>query len=189
MLRTNRGIVFKVKYFYKFLIHKRQNGEMKMKRFLQLNSIKTKMLLGFSFIIVLVIALSVYNFVTIKGSNNDTKEMIEEQLQLLIADEKIAYNTSERLAELRGYLLFNDEVHKENFNALTEESERYQEKVLELNGTDEVKQLIDETVEWRELIYQEVFNEYDRGKEEVALRNLQEKVVPVSMDLLSRYEE
>src|SRR5699024_896805 len=67
--------------------------------------------------------------------------------------------------------------------------ERYQEKVLELNGTDEVKQLIDETVEWRELIYQEVFNEYDRGKEEVALRNLQEKVVPVSMDLLSRYEE
>src|SRR5699024_849509 len=36
---------------------------------------------------------------------------------------------------------------------------------------------------------QEVFNEYDRGKEEVALRNLQEKVVPVSMDLLSRYEE
>src|SRR5699024_10853690 len=71
----------------------------------------------------------------------------------------------------------------------TEESEAHQEVISQLNDSEEMKKLHKETKEWRKLIETEVFDEYEKGDKEQALKNMKEKAVPVSITLLSRYEE
>src|SRR5690625_1714843 len=151
--------------------------------------IKSKMLLGFSLVIILVILLGLYNFLNTSDSNARTEEMVEEQLELLKLQEKITYNMSAQLAETRGYLLFGDRQFLENFHTLTEESEAHQKAIFELSDSEELKKLYNDTKEWRDLIETEVFNEYEKGNEDLALKNIKEKAVPISIPLLSRYAD
>lgn len=160
-----------------------------MGKLFNFKSIKAKMLVGFSLVIILVILLGLYNFINTSNSNARTEEMVEEQLELLITQEKITYNMSAQLAEARGYLLFEDRQFRENFSTITEESEAHQEVISKLDDSEEMKQLHNETKEWRNLIETEVFDEYEKGNEEQALKNMKEKAVPVSITLLSRYAD
>ena len=49
-----------------------------------------------------------------------------------------------------------------------------------MNDSEEVKQLIDQAVKWREMIINDVFNVYDQGNKELAIDNLENKVNPIS---------
>lgn len=159
-----------------------------MKNLLKFKSIKTKILFGFSLIILIVIGLGIMNFMITTNSNDNTRNMIEEQLPLLIADESLAANYAERLATVRGYLLTGDSQFKEDFDNYTEEAKQYQDFILERNDSEAIRQLIDRTVEWRELIINEVFNEYDQGNEEIALNILRERAVPLGQELMDGYQ-
>ena len=160
-----------------------------MKRFFQFKSIKTNILLGFSLVILLAIILGVYNLISINQINHDTNNIVNKELPLLIADEKSALNTAQRLAAARAYVLYGDPQFKEQFHQYTEESVVYQENILELNPTDEVKQLINQTLEWQEIIINDVFNVYDEGNKELAIQNLNKKVAPISALIMDDYEK
>ena len=71
----------------------------------------------------------------------------------------------------------------------TEESISYQEMILKMNDSEEVKQLIDQSVKWREMIIKDVFNVYDQGNKELAIDNLENKVNPISSELMRSFEE
>jgi methyl-accepting chemotaxis protein len=152
-------------------------------------SIKTKIIVGFSVIILLVLVLAFFNLMSLHKMNNNTKGIAEEQLPLLIADEQIAFNTAQRLAAVHAYVLYGDNKYKELFNQNTEESISYEKEILKLNDSEKAKQLIDQTVEWRELIINDVFNVYDQGNKELAIENLHNKVNPISSELLTGFEE
>ena len=143
-------------------------------------SIKTKIILGFSVIILLVLALAGYSIYSLNKMNDGTKDIVKTELPLLVADEKIAFNTAQRLAEVHAYVLYGDKRYKELFTQNTEESISYQEEILKMNDSEEVKQLIDQSVEWREMIINDVFNVYDQGNKELAIENLESKVNPIS---------
>ena len=152
-------------------------------------SIKTKMILGFSIIILLVLALAGYNTYSLNKMNYGTKDIVKTELPLLIADEKIAFNTAQRLAIVHAYVLYGDKRYKDLFMENTEESIKYQEEILKMNDSAEVKQLIDQTVKWREMIINDVFNVYDQGNKELAIDNLYNKVNPISNELMRGFEE
>src|SRR5699024_9336790 len=137
-----------------------------MGKLFNFKSIKAKMLVGFSLVIILVILLGLYNFINTSNSNARTEEMVEEQLELLITQEKITYNMSAQLAEARGYLLFEDRQFRENFSTITEESEAHQEVISKLDDSEEMKQLHNETKEWQNIIEKQVFDEKEKEKEE-----------------------
>lgn len=160
-----------------------------MKALYRFKSIRSKILLAFLLVIVLVIALGLYNFLNTKDINASTEEMVEEQLELLNRIEKVTYNMSAQMSEVRGSLLFEDEQNKDNFNRLTEESENHFNMIFELDDSAETRKLYDETIEWREVVESEVFAIDERGNEDVALKNLQEQVLPISITLISKYEE
>ncbi len=71
-------------------------------------SIKTKIILGFSVIILLVLVLASFNLMSLNKMNNDTKDIADKQLPLLIADEQIAFNTAQRLAAVHAYVLYGE---------------------------------------------------------------------------------
>ena len=152
-------------------------------------SIKTKIILGFSVIILLVLALASYSTYSLNKMNYGTKDIVKTELPLLIADEKIAFNTAQRLAAVHAYVLYGDKQYKDLFMENTEESKKYQEEILKMNDSEEVKQRIDQAVKWREMIINDVFNVYDQGNKELAIDNLENKVNPISTELMRGFEE
>ncbi len=126
-------------------------------------SIRLKMLFGFSLVLVLVILSGIYNYFSVNKVNEDTENMANEQIPLLVASEKLAFNTAQRLATVRGYIIFGEQEYIDLFNGYTEESKEYQDKILELTDSETVEELVDKSVEWRVFINDKVIEEYKNG--------------------------
>ena len=122
-------------------------------------------------------------------SLNSSQNIINQQLPLLIQDEKLSFNMSQRIALSRGYILFNDPNYKESFLAYTEESKRIQEQLLTMTDSQETKELIDKSITWRKMIENEVFTAYEQGHEEEALRILKEKATPLAREIMDGFQK
>ncbi|MFC5592100.1 methyl-accepting chemotaxis protein [Sporosarcina soli] len=149
--------------------------------------IKSKLILSFSIVVLLVIGLGVYNLISVKNSNNMAEGIVNQEVPLLVADQKLATTMANRLAAVRAYVLFGNPNYKEQFHEYTEMGKQYQAEAEALETSKEFNQLIVETVMWREAIISEVFEEYDKGNKDVALRNL-EKLAEDGTALINGYE-
>ena len=136
-----------------------------------LKSIKAKLLFAFSIVIALVILLGVYNIWVINKSNNEARNIVENELPMLIAHEQLAYSMANRIGTARGYVLFGGDF-KDRFNEYTELGKLNEEVVRGIHASDEFNEIMDRTITWRQQIAAEVFDEYDKGNQEQALENL-----------------
>lgn len=139
---------------------------------LAFKSIRTKMLLSFSIIVILIILLGTYVFNTLSSNNSMTEQILEKELPLLIADEQLAIRMSNRVATSRGYIITGETSFKDMFFEHTEESEEIQNQIMEIGTSEEFNDLITRTVEWRNFTKTEVFEEFEAGNEDTALSNL-----------------
>ncbi|WP_405099954.1 methyl-accepting chemotaxis protein [Oceanobacillus sp. FSL H7-0719] len=159
-----------------------------MKNIFNFKTIKTKMLAGFSVVILLIIGLAIVNTTGFTKNNKDMSNIIENQLPILIADETINAKSLQRLVAVRGYLLTGDEQFKEDFNTYTEEAAGAIAVINESSNSEDMKELIDKTAEWKDIIFNEVFAAYDQGNQEKALETLEEKAVPLSNEITTGFE-
>lgn len=150
-------------------------------------SIKSKLLAAFSLVIVLVLLLGIYNISVVLKGNRDAEQIVEEELPLLIANEQMALTMANRISTARGYVLFGGD-YKDRFNAYTEQGKAYEAVIREIRDTEEFDQLIKETIAWRTMIDKDVFQEYDKGNKEVALRNLNTSTEQVR-EIMAGYEK
>ncbi|MBS4210460.1 methyl-accepting chemotaxis protein [Bacillus sp. FJAT-50079] len=151
-------------------------------------SIRGKLIFSFSIVVLLVIGLGIYNLVSVKNVNDMTEDIVNQEVKLLIADQKLATTMANRLATVRAYILFGDPKFKEQFYEYTERSKQYQADAEALEASAEFNQLMAETVTWRDAIVSEVFDEYDKGNEEVARQNLR-RLAEDGTALINGYEE
>lgn len=142
-----------------------------MKNLLIFKSIKSKLLFAFSIVIALVILLGVYNVSVINKSNAEAKNIVENELPMLIANEQLALSMANRISTARGYVLFGGDF-KDRFNDYTEIGILNGDIIRGIHASDEFNKLMEQTIEWRELIATDVFDEYDKGNKELALENL-----------------
>lgn len=159
-----------------------------MRKVFAFNSIKKKILSGFLVILILVIGLSFYNFLAINAINGHTNEIVHEEVPLLVADESIALDMSERTSLLRGYLLYGDVALKEEFESGIEHSIELENTVLELNDSDEVQALIDKKVAWGEAT-DKVLEAYEAGNKDKAMVIMQNEVKPLEDEVLQGFKE
>lgn len=144
-----------------------------MKRILNFKSIQTKLIFGFSIVLVLVVMLSGYNYTIFDNGNKIAENIHDKELPLLISDEKLAALMYDRMGAARGYILSGDSFYKERFDEATEQSAMYQDAIRNLGAnSEEFDTLTQNTVEWRDYIISDVFNEYDQGNQELAQENL-----------------
>ncbi|WP_186578469.1 methyl-accepting chemotaxis protein [Aquibacillus kalidii] len=160
-----------------------------MKKLLNFKSIRKKIMFGFSLVMFLVIALGIINFVSISAINTDTEKIIHDELPLLIADEKLSFNMSQRIALARGYVLYGDQEFKDQFDFYTADSIQYQEEILAGEHSEGVKELINKSIEWRKMVQSEIFETYDQGNEEVAIQNLKDNAQPLAREIMSGFAE
>ncbi|WP_246096935.1 methyl-accepting chemotaxis protein [Psychrobacillus soli] len=150
-------------------------------------SIKSKLLAAFSLVIMLVLLLGVYNISVIMKSNRDAEQIVQKELPLLIANEQMALTMANRISTARGYVLFGGD-YKDRFNAYTEQGKEYEAVVRGIRDSEEFDTLIKETISWRTMIDKDVFQEYDKGNKEVALRNLNTSTEQVR-EIMAGYEK
>lgn len=154
-----------------------------------MKSIKAKVLVAFSLIISLCVILGAFNIYSSNKSLVYSQDIIERELPLLIQDEKLLYNLAQRTAFVRAYILYGDESYKERFFQYTEESQVIQEELLALSDSDKAKELIEKSVDWRTMIVERVFIQYEKGNEERAKEILKNEVAPISNEVMEGFKE
>lgn len=140
-------------------------------KWIRLKSLRSKMLLSFSLVIVLVIFFGVYTFLVIKESNEEARNILDRELPLLIANEGMQTTIANRISTARGYVLYGGD-YRERFDQYTQEGKGYEETVRSIGVSEEFDKLINQTVEWRTYVAEHVFGEYEKGNVELARNNL-----------------
>ncbi|MCJ7842441.1 methyl-accepting chemotaxis protein [Lederbergia sp. NSJ-179] len=158
-----------------------------MKRF-QFHTITSKMLAGFSLVLILVLCIGLFNFISINQMNQKSKVINNEELPLLTADDKLALNLSKRIIMERNYLLYGDHEFKEQFIELTEDSKEYIDTISKMSHYENVDTMISRNKKWSELVLSDVFDVYDQGFHDQAVGN-SEYIQPIAQDILNSLEE
>ncbi|MCT4478898.1 methyl-accepting chemotaxis protein [Peribacillus frigoritolerans] len=154
-----------------------------------MKSIKAKVLVAFSLIISLCVILGAFNIYSSNKSLVYSQDIIKKELPLLIQDEKLLYNLAQRTAYARAYILYGDKSYKEGFLQYTEESQVIQEDLLALSDSVKAKELIEKSVDWRTMIVDRVFPQYENGNEERAKEILENEVAPISNEVMEGFKE
>ena len=147
-----------------------------MKKIFQFKSVRVKMLFGFSLVLVLVVGLGIYSFLSVSKVNDDTTYLAKEQIPLLVASEKLAFNAAQRVATIRGYVLFGGQEYIDLFHEYTEESQQYHDLILDITNSEEAEELVNKSIDWGYFITEHVINKYENGYNEVAFINLEASV-------------
>ncbi|RSK25732.1 methyl-accepting chemotaxis protein [Bacillus sp. HMF5848] len=153
-----------------------------------MKSIKAKLLLAFTSIILLTVILGSYNFYATTKVTQETKDMVYEQLPLLIAEEQLVFNIAHRISLLRGYILDGDLLYKAQYEQYTESGITIQERMLTHSDNEEAKILVAKTNELNTVIKEKVLKLYDEGSKDKARRVLSDEVQPIAQDIISGYE-
>lgn len=143
-----------------------------MKTIFHFKSIKSKIIFAFSIVIFLVVFLGAYNSITMKRMNDETTEMVESNLQMLLANKGLETAMANRISTARAYVLTGNADFKEDFEAYTKQGAEFEELASSLGVSKELENLIRTTNVWQTAIIGDVFEVYDRGDEEQAITNL-----------------
>lgn len=154
-----------------------------------MKSLRGKIIFGFAVILLFVAILAISSIRGISGFVEYSEEIAEEQLPILITDSRLAFNISARVAIVQGYLVTGDESYIDAFDAITEASIALQDDLIQLIDTEEVRALIARSIEWREIVTNQVFPAIKAGNEEEGLRISNEIVAPLSNELMNEFNE
>ncbi|WP_432361303.1 methyl-accepting chemotaxis protein [Sporosarcina sp. UB5] len=137
-------------------------------------SIRSKLLVAFSIVILLTMGLGIYNSISIKRINSTTDTLVNQDVHLLSVDQQLATLMANRVGVTRAYVLFGDPMYKDYFNEYSEASEELQNMTQAIGTNEEFRQLLEDTVNWRKDVESKVFGEYDKGNIGKARQNLRE---------------
>ncbi|MHA0856777.1 methyl-accepting chemotaxis protein [Paenibacillus sp. CMAA1364] len=135
-------------------------------------SIRAKMMLGFSTVLLLVIILSINSLVVLNNGNKTVDSILNEELPLLIADEQLVASMYDRMGAVRAYVLSGNTFYKELFHAATAKVQANQEFVNSIYKNEEFNQLITITKEWEDFVVEQGIKEYDKGNIDQARNNI-----------------
>src|SRR5699024_12069178 len=95
-----------------------------MKKLFNFKTIRTKMIVGFSLVLLLLIALAILNFVVLNNINKTAQNVLDEELPALIADEQLVESMYNRMGVARAYVLRGDNTYREIFDTEDRKSTR-----------------------------------------------------------------
>src|SRR5699024_970952 len=127
-----------------------------MNHFLNFKTIRIKMILGFSIVLILNIFLGVYMFWNLNKVNKSSGDIVNRELPLLIADKQLVSALANEIGAVCGYLLFGDGFYKDLFEKYADEGIKQEEIIKEIGATKEFETLSEQSSQWRETIFHDV---------------------------------
>lgn len=114
----------------------------------------------------------VYSIYSNIQTNKATEQIIENELDILVADYELAGAIHARIAAARGYILTGNPTYKDTFQEYVTLATETDAIIQQHGPSKEYLALFQSAKEWREYIFNDVFAVYDAGNEQLALDNL-----------------
>ena len=152
-----------------------------------MKTIRAKIWAGFGVVVILATFLGLNGATGIKNLVKTSEDITNEQLPMLITDSRLAFNIADRVALSRGYILYGDNKYIEEFNRLTEESALLQEELKQMSDSENVKRLIASSIEWREVLTDQVFPAVKAGRQAEAERLDREIAEPLADEIVNEF--
>ncbi|MDZ5471362.1 methyl-accepting chemotaxis protein [Bacillus sp. 31A1R] len=160
-----------------------------------MKSIKGKILTGFAIVLLILVAMASYSFITINSITDDVENITSNDMAFLESANSMTFSVANRAKIARDYILFNRSDSKTQFLAETEKAIET-EKILEEAVTsgrisDQIKASLqdadEKTTKWRKLVTEEIIPLYDSGRKEEAIRLMEEKCLAYSQGAIDAW--
>lgn len=156
----------------------------------KLKSVRHKLLAGFGLVIMLIVAIGVYNYFSVRNVNIQTSEVVDRQVPFLVSNSRISYDIANRLAVSRAYLLYEgDQEYRSRFDKYSEESNKYEDEIRKRSTNHKFLNAVDEVAAWDRLVREKVFDTYDRAGRDAAMKNLMNQVEPEARELMTLFDD
>ncbi|MGE7623906.1 methyl-accepting chemotaxis protein [Viridibacillus sp. NPDC096237] len=156
--------------------------------FKNFKTVRAKISFGFMIVVIMMSGYNFYSYVMQQNSTKSTKEIVEFELEILAAEDKLASSFANRMAAARGYIISGDSKYKEKFKDYTDIAEENEAIVKELTSSIELDEIVEKARVWRTYVKEDVFAEYDRGNKILAADNLK-SVDEQASEIQKSYEE
>ncbi|MEG0260857.1 MAG: methyl-accepting chemotaxis protein [Lysinibacillus sp.] len=135
-------------------------------------TIRAKILSAFMFVVILVISFSGFNYFGNQKMVSTAEEIVDRELALIMANEKLASSISVRTTAAKSYVLTGDKKYKDTFEEYIKVAEENNAIISELASSSELDDLVGKARTWRSSIQTDVFEVYDSGEKVQAVDNL-----------------
>lgn len=156
-----------------------------MRRF---KTIRSKLFASFLVVILLIAGLGIYNYFSVKETNEQTDEIINQNLPLLIAKAGITNSIAQELSLSRAHILYDGGGDYESrFEQNVKESKRYQQIILDITTKEEAKEWARRADLFHQKAYEEVFAVSKREGKKAAMDNLVQNIEPEARELMNYF--
>ena len=151
-------------------------------------TIRAKILSAFMIVACLIFGFSTYSYFSNVSVITAGENIVQKELQLLTASEKLVASVSLRTSSAKGYVEKGNKAYVEAFQGYTEVAEASNAILSELGTDKNIDELIEKTREWQGMVETKVFEEYDKGNKELAVQNLY-AADKIAGEVITGYEE
>ncbi|MGG4488324.1 methyl-accepting chemotaxis protein [Metabacillus idriensis] len=151
-------------------------------------TLKGKLLGSFSVIIVLSLMMAAFNIVGFSMVNSGTKQIVQEDMQSLLAEGKLRDNITQRVSLIRAYFIYGKDEYKDQYYELTEESQALQKKLLAQSDNPKSRELMEKSADWEEIVEEEVIKSFDSGMRVTANQTLRGDVQNLADELTDGFD-
>lgn len=153
-----------------------------------MKSVRSKLLLAFSAILILLSILSISTYLSLKKVDDSVKIIIQENVKVMKNSDLLSINVAQRIAAIRGYLLYEDSKYKSLFIQYSDETHKIQNEITALDDNQELQELMRKSDEWENIINQKVIPEYDKDNKKLALDIFEMEAQPLATDIMDGFK-
>lgn len=142
-------------------------------------SIRQKLLFAFSIVLLIVLALGLYNTYSAYNTKHDMKGLMEGQLDHLILDYQLETNMNQQAAYIRGYFLYGEQQGLDRYQESVQEGIRLDKEILAVSNNPKLVSITDNKVVWGGMI-DDAIKLYQSGRKKEALNMLKTEISPLT---------
>ncbi|WP_404408390.1 methyl-accepting chemotaxis protein [Jeotgalibacillus malaysiensis] len=154
-----------------------------------MKKLKWKLLSGFFVLVIFIGALAAFNIYSLSNINQETQNLLEEELVLLSIDQEMRFNVSQQIALTRGYVLYGEPDYREKFDELAVLNDEFAETLQAYDVSKEMQSVLTITRVWQEGVNERVFSMYDNGREENARVLFRSNFEPTARGIMDSLEK
>ncbi|KEZ53853.1 methyl-accepting chemotaxis protein [Metabacillus indicus] len=151
-------------------------------------TLKGKLLGSFSIIMVLSLLMAGFTIAGFTMVNSQTKKIVQEDMQSLLAEGKLRDNITQRVSLIRAYFIYGKDEYKDQYYELTEESKSLQKNLLERSVNPKSRELMEKSSEWEKMVEEDVIKSFDSGMRVTANQTLRGDVQNLADELTAGFD-
>ncbi len=152
-------------------------------------SIRARLLIIFSVFIFFLIGIGASTLLMFRSVNANVEKIIDEDMVLVQSYEKMSYLMSQRVANLRGYLLTSEGRYLLNFNENVKESEKYQQEITAIDADSTTESLFESLSEWEVYVQENIITVLKDKQRAQAVQNMNTYANPKAEEILAAITE